>query len=180
MRVSHQAHQKQNNAFTRYLKAHDVLQLPIAHGEGRFVIPDNLLQEIQFNGQNVFQYCDAQHVQTESLSYHPQQTDYLSYYPQQTEILSYPYIKTNDSFEVLVDSILIDNHSMSIEAALKKQNIYVQIHRYIHWNVECDSHETLEKIKKSGVIFNDQKERTLTSEAIKKNNAAYFLTEPKI
>lgn len=48
----------QRNAFTRHLKPKDILHVPVAHGEGRFVMTDALLQEVQAQGLNVFQYCD--------------------------------------------------------------------------------------------------------------------------
>jgi phosphoribosylformylglycinamidine synthase I len=49
----------QYNAFTRYLTPKDVMHVPVAHGEGRFVIPGGLLAEMQNQGLNLFQYCDA-------------------------------------------------------------------------------------------------------------------------
>lgn len=49
----------QYNAFTRYLSPQDILTIPIAHGEGRFVIPPGLLTEMQTQGLGLFQYCDA-------------------------------------------------------------------------------------------------------------------------
>ncbi len=49
----------QYNAFTRTLTPKDILYVPVAHGEGRFVIPPGLLEEIKVHGLNVFQYCDA-------------------------------------------------------------------------------------------------------------------------
>lgn len=57
MRLSSHA---QLNAFTRYLKPSDILTVPIAHAEGRFVIPPALLSEITEHGLGVFQYCDAE------------------------------------------------------------------------------------------------------------------------
>ncbi len=48
----------QFNAFTRFLTPNHVLHIPVAHGEGRFVIPPALLLEMQTQGLNVFQYCD--------------------------------------------------------------------------------------------------------------------------
>lgn len=51
--------QYQRNAFTRHLTPKDILHVPVAHGEGRFVMTDALLQEIENQGQHVFQYCDA-------------------------------------------------------------------------------------------------------------------------
>ena len=50
----------QLNAFTRKLSARDILHIPVAHGEGRFVIGPGLLHEMRTQGLHVFQYCDAQ------------------------------------------------------------------------------------------------------------------------
>ncbi len=49
----------QLNAFTSLLSPETILHLPVAHAEGRFVIPPALLQEMQTQGMHVFQYCDA-------------------------------------------------------------------------------------------------------------------------
>ena len=48
----------QLNAFTRKVTNKTILHIPVAHGEGRFVIPPALLLEIKTQGLNVFQYCD--------------------------------------------------------------------------------------------------------------------------
>ncbi len=50
----------QRNAFTRHLSSKDLLHVPVAHGEGRFVLSNALLQEVQAQGLDVFQYCDEQ------------------------------------------------------------------------------------------------------------------------
>jgi phosphoribosylformylglycinamidine synthase I len=57
MRLSEQY---QRNAFTRHLTPTTVLHIPVAHGEGRFVMTDALLNEIKQQGLNVFQYCDQE------------------------------------------------------------------------------------------------------------------------
>ncbi|WP_412757875.1 phosphoribosylformylglycinamidine synthase I [Legionella bozemanae] len=54
------AENHQHNAFTRHLKTTDLVHLPIAHAQGRFLMPDSLLKEIEKHGLNLFQYCDAQ------------------------------------------------------------------------------------------------------------------------
>lgn len=48
----------QRNAFTRHLTSKDILHVPVAHAEGRFVMSKALLEEIKAQGQHVFQYCD--------------------------------------------------------------------------------------------------------------------------
>jgi phosphoribosylformylglycinamidine synthase I len=50
----------QRNAFTRTLNSKSILRMPVAHGEGRFIMPEALLQEIKAQGLPVFQYCDEQ------------------------------------------------------------------------------------------------------------------------
>ncbi len=36
------------------------IKIPIAHGEGRFFAPDDVIKEIEDNNQVIFRYCDAQ------------------------------------------------------------------------------------------------------------------------
>ncbi|MFI4918880.1 MAG: phosphoribosylformylglycinamidine synthase I [Legionellales bacterium] len=50
----------QKNAFTRHLSKDSVLSVPIAHAEGRFVMPMELVNELLQEGLNLFQYCDDQ------------------------------------------------------------------------------------------------------------------------
>jgi len=45
--------------FTRGYRAGQVISLPIAHGEGNFEAPAELLDEIEAAGQVVLRYCDA-------------------------------------------------------------------------------------------------------------------------
>lgn len=53
------ADQYQRNAFTRGLSPKQIMSIPVAHGEGRFVMSDALLHEVESQGLAVFQYCDA-------------------------------------------------------------------------------------------------------------------------
>ena len=48
------------SAFSRHLKPGIPLRVPIAHGEGRFVIPDDLLTEMKTKNLTAFRYCDEQ------------------------------------------------------------------------------------------------------------------------
>ena len=47
-----------NTPFTNMFKLNDEIQIPIAHGEGRFVIGDDTLDELKQNHQIVFKYKD--------------------------------------------------------------------------------------------------------------------------
>ncbi len=46
-------------AFTRHLKSAESIYIPFAHAEGRFVMPEELLNELFKNQQIVFRYCDS-------------------------------------------------------------------------------------------------------------------------
>lgn len=46
-----------NNAFTRHIQA-ELLKLPIAHGDGRWYAPDEIIAEMEAKGQIVLRYCD--------------------------------------------------------------------------------------------------------------------------
>ncbi len=45
-------------AFTRHLNTGDFINIPLAHGEGRFIVPDELLEKMIANDQTVYRYCD--------------------------------------------------------------------------------------------------------------------------
>ena len=47
-----------NSAFTRLLKPGETIHIPFAHAEGRFVIPETLLETVVNNDQIPFRYCD--------------------------------------------------------------------------------------------------------------------------
>jgi len=46
--------------FTHLYSKNDIVNFPIAHGEGRYFADDELLKEIEDNCQVVFRYCDAE------------------------------------------------------------------------------------------------------------------------
>lgn len=197
----------QRNAFTRLLTTKDILHLPVAHGEGRFVIPPGLLAEMQLNGLNVFQYCDEAGKIIEefpvnpngsvnniaaisnksgnvmAMMPHPERTaacdaifnsmrEYiqehafqpvapLQYYPRKNEIKR--YAASTATHQLIIDLVITDNNAMSVENALHHQGLPVKIQRHIHWEIECDSDLDFEKIKTSGVLFNDRKEKLIKS-----------------
>jgi len=45
-------------AFTRQLNTDDFITIPLAHGEGRFILPEELLNKMIANDQTVYRYCD--------------------------------------------------------------------------------------------------------------------------
>ncbi|WP_038032259.1 phosphoribosylformylglycinamidine synthase subunit PurQ [Thermonema rossianum] len=50
----------QNTILTAGLSQKKAYKIPIAHGEGRFYAPKDMLKSIRDNDQILFQYCDAQ------------------------------------------------------------------------------------------------------------------------
>ncbi len=51
--------QTSNSLYTSKTKKGDVLQIPIAHGEGRYYCDEATLQQLYANEQVLFKYCDA-------------------------------------------------------------------------------------------------------------------------
>ena len=48
----------ESTAFTRQLNHEEIIHVPFAHAEGRFIIPEGLLNELIKNDQTVFRYCN--------------------------------------------------------------------------------------------------------------------------
>ena len=48
----------ERTAFTQHMKSGEFIHIPFAHAQGRFLVPEVLLEELIANGQTVFRYCD--------------------------------------------------------------------------------------------------------------------------
>ena len=70
------------------------------------------------------------------------------------------YTKDASKIMWLIDMFITDNEAISVENALQQIGFDVRIKRQIMWEIEIekDKKDTLEKIKKSGVLFNPNKE----------------------
>lgn len=66
----------ESSAFTRHLKQRQSIHVPIAHGEGRFIIPDELLKEMIKNNQTVFRYSDVNGHFSDEFPINPNGTTY--------------------------------------------------------------------------------------------------------
>lgn len=213
----------QLNAFTRHLSTQDILSVPVAHAEGRFVIPPALLSEMQRNGQCVFQYCDADGKILESFPVNPngsihniaavsnkagnvmammphpervatcdpifqsmrdtiqdgyvQKVAPLNYLPRPDKIKKYQPHPFNTT--LIVGLTITDNHAMSVNEALKHRGIATRIERYIHWELVCDSDETIQKVMATDLLYQDRKEKKMTLDEIKKEGHQLFLVRSK-
>lgn len=209
----------QRNAFTRHLRSDSILSVPIAHGEGRFVMTDALWQEVEAQGLHVFQYCDAAGQVTDAFPVnpngslhniaavsnkagnvmammpHPERTnsgdaifnsmrDYIAegridkaiplhYYPRRANTPVYQ--KAENHFECVVELIITDNQALTVQNTLRQLGMPVTVKRKIHWEIQCDSPETLRSLKEIGVLFNDRKEREIHDAALSNKTAAAFL-----
>lgn len=214
----------QRNAFTRHLTTKDILTIPVAHGEGRFVMSKALCEEIKTQGLNVFQYCNDEGKIDEhfpvnpngsidniaavsnkagnvmAMMPHPERTtagdaiftsmrEYLTegirpehtvplhYYPRQTEIRAYK--KQPANHECIVELMITDNQALTVQNTLHQLGIPVTVRRQVHWDIHCDSADTLERIKRSGVLYNERKELELAPGEVKTHNTAVYLVRAK-
>ena len=69
----------------------------------------------------------------------------------------------------LIDMFITDNEAISVENALQQIGFDVRIKRQIMWEIkiEKDSKDTLEKIKKSGTLFNPNKDNAIIINVLK-------------
>jgi phosphoribosylformylglycinamidine synthase I len=217
------ANEFQYNAFTRYLSPQTILHLPIAHAEGRFVIPPGPLAEMQVQGMGVFQYCNAHGEIVDefpvnpngsinnlaavsnkagnvmAMMPHPERTvngdaifnsmrEYIAkghtervaplyYQPRHQAITQYK--PASSVHELIIDLMITDNTAMSVETSLQHLNVPAEIKRRIHWEIECDTPETYEKILQSGILYNNKKELSLSVADIKNNASPVFLVRDK-
>lgn len=191
-----------NSAFTQSFNVGETIHIPLAHAEGRFVIPEDLLTVLINNDQVPFRYCDPSgNIINEfptnpngsiyniaaltspsgnvmAIMPHPERTtngdkifvsmrDYISSKNKKNvSFLDYKFnMKNIQNFiskangeEWIVNMIITDNESNSVQSALNQIGISVQIQRMTHWEIVGGTDSNLSEIKKSGELFNSNKE----------------------
>jgi phosphoribosylformylglycinamidine synthase len=248
------AENHQHNAFTRHLKTTDLVHLPIAHAQGRFLMPDSLLKEIEKHGLNLFQYCDDQGNVIDNFPInpngsagniaaitnqagnvmammpHPERTingdpifasmrDYIKEHQCSlgegedvpTSLRSAPatcsqspeallaldpankprdvvngmtvnpqnFSKIPSSHTCLVKLIITDNQALTVQKTLRRLGFPVTVHRFEHWEVECDSAEQFAQLKNTGLLYSDRKEREVAASELDSQNAFAYLVRAK-
>ncbi|MDP1603344.1 MAG: phosphoribosylformylglycinamidine synthase I [Legionella sp.] len=212
----------QHNAFTHGLKTDDIIHLPIAHAEGRFVMPESLLDELEKQGLNLFLYCDENgNVINDfptnpngsianiaaisnkagnvlAMMPHPERTpngdvifksmrEYIAHKSQKTaptpQLLA-PFTKPpcfvskQGSHQCLIKLIITDNHALTVQKTLQKLGFPVTVNRFVHWEIN-GSDEDLARIKKSGVLYSERKEREINLSELTHKSALAYLVRPK-
>ena len=66
----------ESTAFTRHLDLEEIIYVPFAHAEGRFIIPSALLNELIHNNQLAFRYCDKKGDPSNEFPINPNGSDY--------------------------------------------------------------------------------------------------------
>ena len=67
---------KKSTAFTRHFSENEMINIPFAHAEGRFIIPNDLLDEMKTNNQTTFRYCDNNGKVSSEFPTNPNGSDY--------------------------------------------------------------------------------------------------------
>jgi phosphoribosylformylglycinamidine synthase len=63
---------EKKNAFNEFYSKDEVFDIPIAHGEGRFVTNEKgLIEQLEKNGQIVFKYCDENGIENADFPINP-------------------------------------------------------------------------------------------------------------
>ena len=209
--------------FTHHLKKSEWINIPLAHGEGRFIIPDEILSQMINNDQTVFRYCDNRGNIIDEFPTNPNGSVYnlsavcnptgnvmaIMPHPERTKngdvifssmkesienglpsknyTLSFerphyevaPYESNGNSTEWIIDMIITDNEAASVHNALDHLGYNVSISRQTHWEIKThgDRKSILQKIDKSGELYNSNKE--FISNAIAKENTTSFLVRQK-
>ena len=102
------------------------------------------------------------------------QTVPLSYYPRRIETPVYK--KPAQTTECIVELMITDNHALTVQNTLRQHGLPVIVKRQVHWEIHCDSPETIQKIKQSGVLYNERKEMEVQPN---NNTAAVYLVRAK-
>lgn len=215
--------QAKKNVFTRNISENTVLSVPVAHAQGRFVMPESLLDKIETEGLIGFQYCDEkgkleahfpinpngsmrniaavvnQSGNVMAMMPHPERTlvgdvifasmrdsirdnNRCSLLPlnYSTTLQSpLPYQKKPQAHRLMVQLIITDNQALTVQNTLQKLGIFVEVTLRVYWEIDRCDPKTLEKIKNSGLLFNDRKEFIVNHTEPQDEDALSFLVISK-
>ncbi len=192
-------------AFTNDMKSNEeVIYIPVAHGEGRFILDKNLLNQLITNNQIIFRYSDSKGKVIDEFPTNPNGSIYniaaisnnkgnimaIMPHPERTtngdlifrsmksyiinkSVVKYkplvikPVLKKVNPYKLnpntttwSVDMIITDNEANTIEKTLNEIGCNVSISKRVMWEffLKKKKKETLEKIEKTGEIYNSNKE----------------------
>lgn len=212
-----------NNAFLRHFDQKNPLYLPVAHGEGRFILAPKLLSTLQEKQVGMLQYCDVKgtikdefpinpngsennlaalcniHGNVMAIMPHPERTangdiifssmrDYIAennFSPASMLDFSLPqknlalYRLPSNAFEIIVQLIINDNITMSMQKALQQLNCPVKIKRQTHWEItyQDDAPKLKQELIDSCELFNPNKEKLVNASTTSPKNTLLILTQ---
>ncbi|MBA2710737.1 MAG: phosphoribosylformylglycinamidine synthase I [Tatlockia sp.] len=216
----------QQNAFTRFLTPSEIIHLPFAHAEGRFLIPNTLMEEIEKEGLNLFQYCDSEGEIIDNFPVnpngsagniaalgnkagnvmaimpHPERTkngdpifhsmrDYIQETKNNlTEKTSQRFVTketirpdrftpSEENQQILVKLIINDNQALTVQKTLRQLGFPVTVNRFEHWEIKSNSLISVEKLKKSGLLFSDRKQQEMSEKEFKSATTLSYLVRPR-
>lgn len=213
-----------DNAFTSHLSASDLIHLPTANGEGRFIMPEALLEKLEKQGLILFQYCDEQGELIDNFPINPngsvkniaaicnttgnvmaimphpertihgdpiftsmrayietkkEQTPVSRKVSAQTSVELQPFNKIPGSYQCLVKLIITDNQALTVQQTLRQLGFPILVQRFVHWEIDCDSQDMIEQIKKSEVLYCPRKEQLATVGELEQTQSPTFLVRAK-
>ena len=136
-----------SNAFTRHLSEKEIINIPFAHAEGRFIIPEKLLEEMKINNQTVFRYCDGEGRTSEEFPTNPNGSIFnlaavsnndgnvlaMMPHPERTEFGDKLFSSMK---EYIKESIPINKKTLSYEPSEKKIAYYVPDKKSNVWVID--------------------------------------------
>lgn len=205
------------NAFTRFLKPGQAICIPSAHAEGRFLLSNTLLAEVQQRGLDCLLYCNdkaevladypvnpngsmaniaaisnaagnvmaimphperchAGDLIFQSMRSYIEEGNYpghqtLDYQPLNIELS--PYSLPQNSQELLVQLMITDNHAMSVQNSLRQMGIPLKVQRLLHWELTEKSSGTSDTWFKTGLLYNERKERLVDARQLSLDEEQY-------
>lgn len=80
----------------------------------------------------------------------------LTYYPRRFSLPRYQ--KVAGTTEWVTELRITDNEALTVENVLRQNGLKVHVRKQVHWELTCDSIQTLDAIEKTGVLYNPNKE----------------------
>lgn len=193
------------------------IHIPLAHAEGRFVMPESTFKKLKEAGASLWQYCDAQGQVDDEFPSNPNGSMHslaavsnisgnvlaMMPHPERTEngdvifnamrdyILSDEKVNYQSSsfdlaepnlqeplklsgFQLIVKDTITDNACVSVQKAIEKMGLRVDLARYDFWAVDADE-SFKDQVCESYELFNPSKQSLVSA---LDSSSRYYLAIP--
>ncbi len=89
------------------------------------------------------------------------------------------FVQAEGSEQFLIKLIITDNQALTVQNTLRQLGFPVTVKRCEHWEIESDSVISIERLKRSGLLYSERKQQEISRNELKADSGLSYLVRPR-